>query len=323
MMRIGFHASSLLLHDEVAIVSALAAIGYQAVTIRPRCGSLDPTDERFAPQMLRLADAIARNEMQLIIDTNGAFLSDPHRYDGPALAADDGAESDQAEAWILRWIEIAEEFSASTVIFSTGSATRKADTSARRTPAVQPGTAESNAAQLRPEPTRQPLPFQQPAIAHSGGGNAADESTLNRLSERLNRLTERSKASGVRLALRPASRDVVATVAQFERIVQWVDQPDTLYLAADVAEMLKEGEFPVADRLTRNLSRLACVYLCEREADGSRDQLPTHCEIDMGRITQSLRRLGFAGTVIAKVQGHSEKGLGLARDALEWFAETD
>ena len=48
MMLAGFHASSLLLHDEAEVVRELATLGFQCVAIRPRCGSLDPDDERFS-----------------------------------------------------------------------------------------------------------------------------------------------------------------------------------------------------------------------------------------------------------------------------------
>ena len=155
----------------------------------------------------------------------------------------------------------------------------------------------------------------------TGKSHDSEESMLNQLADRINRLCACSAENGVQLALRPASGEVVATIAQFERLCQWLDQPDTLFLAADVAEMLQEGEFPVADRLARNISRLACVYLCERESDRSRDQVPENCEIDLGRIATSLMKLRYANFAIARVDGHSEKGLVLAQDALQWFHE--
>ena len=277
-MQIGFHASSLLLHDEVSLVGELAAMGYQSVVVRPRLGRLAPNDEFFPQQVRQLRQAIDRHPLTLLIDTAGAFMHDLRRHDGPSLAAVADAEAQCAEEWIASWIDRAHEMSATTVTFSSGIATDDST-----------------------------------VVAES------DESVLNRLADRLNRLIERSVSAGVRLALRPASGEAVGTVAQFERMVQWVQQNDTLYLAADVAEMLKEGEFPVADRLERNLSRLACVFLCEYGADRWRNQVPTNCEIDMRRITTSLRRMRFSGAAIARIEGHSEKGLSLARDALQWF----
>lgn len=274
----GFHVSSLLLHDEAAVVSELAALGYQCVAVRPRCGSLDPNDDRFPAQMMRLAERVHRHQMTLVIDSVGAFMTDPHRYRGPSLAGSDPTESAAAEAWIAKWIEIAAEFKSPLITFGSGIASCVAE----------------------------------PALR-------SDEATLNRLSERINRLIERAVQHGVRLALRPASREAVATVAQFERFSQWIDQPVRLYLAADIGEMLQEGEFPVADRLARNMTQLACVYLCERESDRTRDQLPENCEIDLRRITKSLRQSGYTGFAIARVDGHCENGTALARNALDWF----
>jgi hypothetical protein len=37
------------------------------------------------------------------------------------------------------------------------------------------------------------------------------------------------------------------------------------------------------------------------------------------RIVGSLSRLGFAGPVIARIDGHSDRGLELVRQALQWF----
>ena len=278
-MRAGFHASSLLLHDEVALVGELAAMGYQSVAVRPRCGSLDPNDDRFPVQMARLEAASGKHDTTLIIDSAGAFIADPNEFHGPSLAAKSAEEAELAETWIAKWIDLADEFSAPVVTFSSGSAGG------------------------------------EPSIPGS------DEPILDRLAARTNRLINRARAAGVQLALRPALGDAIPSIAGFERFSQWIDEADTLYLAADVSEMLIGGEFPVAFRLSGNMSRLACVYLCEREADRARDQIPSNCEIDLHRIVQSLRKLRYSGPAIARVDGHSEWGLSLARDALEWFAD--
>lgn len=271
-MRRGFQVSSLLLHDEVTVAAELAAIGYQCMAIRPRIGHLDPRDDRFSEQMIRLAAAADQHQLMLVIDTEGPFIGDIRRFRGPSLASADQDESDQAFLWIQRWIAVASEFNCHLMTFSTG-------------------------------------------VSRSGG----DEVVLDRLSQRLGELIGAAVEADVQLAVRPVSGDAVATVAQFERLRQWLADSEQLFLAADVAEMLREGEFPVADRLARNLPRLACVYLCEREAQGFRDQVPGQGEIDLKRIVASLFKLGYAGPVVARVDGHSDCGLDLPREALEWF----
>jgi len=282
MMQPGFHASSLLLHDEAVAARELAVLGYRALAVRPHSGSLDPDAECFSLQFRRLEAVVQQSQMTLVIDVRGAFLPDPHRYAGPSLAAADSDEAARAEAWIARWIAMAAEHPIALITFASGVAI------------------DSHYA-----------PQDSVLVDHSPA--------LDRLGRRINRLIELADRVGVPLALRPAAGDVIATVAQFERLSQWVEQPEQLFLTADVAEMLQGGEFPVSERLSRNMAQLACVFLCEREADRSRDQIPRNCEIDMRRIIASLRKLQYPGVVIARVDGHHERGLELARDALEWF----
>ncbi len=97
-------------------------------------------------------------------------------------------------------------------------------------------------------------------------GETHDEKMLERLSSQLRALCDKASRQGVRLALHPRCGDAVATVAQFERLGQWLEDDANLLLAADIGEMLAGGELPLADRLARNFNELACVYLCDRRA---------------------------------------------------------
>ena len=101
-----------------------------------------------------------------------------------------------------------------------------------------------------------------------------------------------AQAGDVKLALRPAAGDVIATVAQFERLKQWLGDTTQLWVAADVGEMLVGGEFPVGDRLARNLDDLACVYLCEPGMNRSHDRRVGHGDVDLSRVVHSLERQG-------------------------------
>lgn len=148
-------------------------------------------------------------------------------------------------------------------------------------------------------------------------GNETDEAMLERFSAQLRALADQAARVGVRLALRPRADDAIATVAQFERLRQWLEGEIHLVLAADVGEMLAGGELPVADRLARNLDELTCVYLCDRRAGVSGDQRIGHGDVALGRILQSLRRHNFQGHAIVRVEGHSELGFTLASEAIQ------
>ena len=146
-----------------------------------------------------------------------------------------------------------------------------------------------------------------------------DERMLERLSTQLRSLSDKASRKGVRLALHPRSGDAVATVAQFERLGQWLDDDGALLLAADIGEMLTGGELPLADRLARNFDQLACVYLCDRRAGASGDQRIGQGDVALGRILQSLGGHSFQGHVIARVEGHCELGFTPAREAIQIF----
>ena len=146
-----------------------------------------------------------------------------------------------------------------------------------------------------------------------------DEQILERLAAQLHGLIDQARRRGVRLALRPRGGDAIATVAQFERLAQWLPEAEDLYVAADIGEMLAGGELPLGDRLARNLDVLACVYLCDRRSGHVGDQRIGHGEVALPRILRSLQENGFQGPAIVRVEGHSELGFTPAREAIQIF----
>lgn len=154
-----------------------------------------------------------------------------------------------------------------------------------------------------------------------GHGSEGAEESLERLSSRLDGLLQAAIQGEVELALRPRSGDAIATVAQFERLRHWLGQPDRLRLAADIGEMLLGHEFPVGDRLARNIDILGCVYLCDHRPGMVGDRRIGHGDVAVARIASTLASQGFDGPVIVRVDGHSELGLQLARESRDIFEE--
>lgn len=149
------------------------------------------------------------------------------------------------------------------------------------------------------------------------GREPQEDLSLERLATRIESLV--ASAGEIKLGLRPAAGDLIATVAQFERLKQWLGGETALGVAADVGEMLVGGEFPVGDRLARNLDDLACVYLREPGSHRAHDRRVGHGDIDLSRVVRSLERHGYRGPAIVRVQGHSELGLTIASEALEFL----
>ncbi len=303
-MMPGFHVGGLLLHRQSDAVVQVASLGYRCVAIRPRPESLDPRDPQFGQQMVRMAAAIGQADVSIVIDTDAQFMHDPMTPQLPSLAAAAPLEAEWAVQWIRRWIDVAAELGAAMITLSTG----------------RSGPQESGP--------------QESAPGQSGGGTSgpgqsggdpesgAAEETLERLSSRLDGLLLAAAQNKVVLALRPRSGDAIATVAQFERLAQWLDQPDRLLLAADVGEMLLGHEFPVADRLARNIDNLGCVYICDHLPGTVGDSRIGHGHVAVSRIASTLAAMGFAGPAIVRVDGHSELGLQLAVESRVIFEET-
>ena len=149
----------------------------------------------------------------------------------------------------------------------------------------------------------------------------ATEQTLERMAGQLDLLAGMAESKEVRLALRPRNGDAIATVAQFERLGQWLDRPERILLAADVGERLLGHEIPVGDRLSRNLDALACIYLCDHRSGTIGDQRIGQGEVALSRITASLAAQRFSGPAIVRIEGHSQWGFVPAKESLTIFPD--
>lgn len=270
----GFHTASLLQHDLFGSIEELAALGYRAVAVRPQHGRLSRSDPWFGQQLLRLADVIARHELQLIIDLDTNFLHTAWKRRGPALSSCETQEARTARDWIETWLEIAAEAKASVVTFASGENAQNTAT--------------------------------------------ATEASLTKLASELDYLVHVASDIGISLALRPRYGDLVATVAQWERLQHWL-KTEGLGLAADIGEMLQGHEIPLAARLERHQDDLTCIYLCDRRAGQQEDQPIGSGDVAHERLLSALSKYDFPGPAIVRIEGHSHLGLQLAEQGIQLF----
>lgn len=146
-----------------------------------------------------------------------------------------------------------------------------------------------------------------------GQSHAAD--LLDRLADELSRLLDHAKPFGVDLALRPLSATPVSSVAQYERLQQWLRSPAQLRLAADVGEMVANSELPLGERLARNAGSLACVYLSDVHSVVAGDHRVGQGEVNLRRILDALGEQAFQGPAIIRIQGHEQLGFAPAEEA--------
>jgi len=317
-MKPGFHSGSLWLHDPGTAVRLLCEIGYRAVALRSRRGVLVPGESTFARQWEEVLAVASDHRCQLVIDSEAPYVLDPRESAMPGLAEPDSRRVQRTVQWLEDWLSVLGPAASwgQTPIVTLGSG-----------PASPP-----DGDRLRRFETDPHHPAERA------------EQALERLADQLQPLCRRAADSGALLALRPARGHVIDSVADFERLAQWLspgsaDAP--LALAADVGEMLVAGEIPLAARLQRHPDTLALVYLCDPRWDvsggggalfqhsgpatdagmfpagwmGGGDQWIGQGEVAVGRLVDALARHGYGGPVIARVEGRAAWGVRPAEEA--------
>ena len=275
MVLAGFHGSSLHYHDPIELVSVLAERGFGCLAIQPRRGLLDPFAGTEAFD--RLIHVATEHGMQLVIDLDAPFYDDPRRYQWPSFfephsrSAQHAGQSSAADR-LQRWVQwIAEKD--------------------WRPAALTFSTGRANET--------------------DNFSTTAHQAILDSLVEQLQPVLELAQRLAVSLALRPAAKHAIATVAHFERFCQWIDGGGELGLAADVGEMLLGGEIPIGARLARMQHKLSCVYLCEPEMTDGRDISFGGGDIDFARVWAAIAESGFKGPAVFRALGQGQQGLAL------------
>ncbi|MEO9594209.1 sugar phosphate isomerase/epimerase family protein [Rhodopirellula bahusiensis] len=295
-MTPGYHTGGLLLHDPISAIEPLASMGYRCVTVRPRRGILSweqgPAGDWWLrnPTIGTEADSWDRflDEARLHRCQVVIDTESPFVLDREKAAMPSLADPD--EDLVQATIDWCEHW------------IRMAE---RR-----PGTMLTLGSGVWPRDEFSP---------------GLSESDLERLAARLESLVSYAEKRGVPIALRPATGQAISSVAEFERMCQWLSPSVDLGLAADLGEMVSAGEMPLGARLQRNAERLKLVYLCDHRWPGQpprdlplgtvgRDDAPIGTgELTLRRVTETLGKMGFTGPVIARVEGHCEQGLRIPR----------
>ncbi len=124
------------------------------------------------------------------------------------------------------------------------------------------------------------------------------ELALTRIAESCQRLHHFAVDRSISLAIEARVGSAIASIAHYERLLQWLPGDVRIGLAADTSSMLRQAEVPIVDFLARHKERLRCVYLSEvsreclampnREDEG----------VDLRRIVQGLDQQAFAASCI-------------------------
>ncbi len=113
----GFHLASLPHHHRDGVAGPLVEIGYRVVAVRVTASWLriDPNADS------RLVDSFAelkRSGLEVILDADGKFLTDP--WDALAPRLSQASQSEARETLLSRWIGLAKQIDCRLLTFSVG-----------------------------------------------------------------------------------------------------------------------------------------------------------------------------------------------------------
>jgi sugar phosphate isomerase/epimerase len=117
-MRCGFHLSGLPHHDLATIARPLLEMGYHQVAVRVPSFLMAADDETVRHWMRRL-DCFRAIGMNIVLDADGLFMTDPWEANAPRLARE--SESSVRETVLLRCIELTKQIDCGLLTFSVGS----------------------------------------------------------------------------------------------------------------------------------------------------------------------------------------------------------
>ena len=124
--------------------------------------------------------------------------------------------------------------------------------------------------------------------------NRSVEEGLEQLHRRLEEIVPLAARVDVTIGILPVTGDFIATIAGFERLLQWYDSPH-LAVVADTSTMFSQMELPLSSCLSRVVDRLCAVFLREPAVRG-----PSVDWIDQGSVSpqavvECLQELDYAG----------------------------
>lgn len=142
------------------------------------------------------------------------------------------------------------------------------------------------------------------------------QEALDRLAASLEGVLEHAARRGVTVAVEPEPGMFIATIADFQRLLQWIDSPH-LQLTLDVGNLYEQGEVPVADYIRRCHDRLVHVHLRDVEPEGANRAGGESGTMDFQPVIATLHSVGYQGGVYVQLNGNVSDVLQAARTALQ------
>src|SRR6185503_12341526 len=121
LFRLGYNTNGLAHHRVLDALELVAELGYEALSITPDVGQLDPSrlDREEVARVRARAEELG---LELTLETGARFLLDPFRKHRPNLLDDEPAERARRVELLLRHVDLAADLGASVVALWAGAA---------------------------------------------------------------------------------------------------------------------------------------------------------------------------------------------------------
>jgi sugar phosphate isomerase/epimerase len=280
MFRLGYNTNGLAHHRVLDALELVAELGYEALSITPDVGQLDPLRlER--EDVARVRTRAEELGLELTLETGARFLLDPFRKHRPNLLDDDPAARARRIELLVRHVDLAADLGASVVSLWAGSAS-------------------------------------DGSVGDRRDGEPASEELWLRLCDGLRRVLARGRAQGVQIAFEPEPGMFVERPSGYEELVRRLGSDgDELGLCLDLGHCHATRDLPVADVIRRYAPRLVLVQLDDCKDGEHVHRMFGEGDLDLPAALDALLEVGFDGVAAVELSRDSHRGPEAAREALE------
>jgi len=280
VFRLGYNTNGLAHHRVLDALELCAQLGYEAVSITPDVGALDPLFlDRGQVAAVRLrAEELG---LELTLESGARFLLDPFRKHRPNLLDPDPEERARRVDLLLRSVDLAADLGATPLSLWAGAAP-------------------------------------DGSVADRRDGPPGAEELWERLCAGLLPVLERGRDQGVQIAFEPEPGMFVERPAGYEQLLERLgSKGDELGLCLDVGHCHATGDLPVADVIRRHAPRLVLVQLDDSKNGEHVHRMFGQGDLDLPAALGAMLEVGFDGVAAVELSRDSHRAPEAAREALQ------
>lgn len=283
MFRLGYNTNGLAHHRVDDALRLCAELGYEAVSITPDAGLLDPF--RLSADEVGLVRQVAEDlGLELTVETGSRFLLDPARKHRPNLLEQDRAERGQRVAFLERCVDLAADLGASIVSFWAGCA--------------PDGRTVGDA-------------------VDSDAASADTEPLWERLVVGTRAVLARGRDQGVQIAFEPEPGMFIERPAGYRELLARLGSGAVgPGLCLDVGHLLCTGDLPVGRVIREFADELALVHLDDIKDGVHEHRMFGEGDLDLAETLGALIAVGFDGVAAVELSRDAHRGPEAARQAL-------